>query len=576
MQERGIAAAQALKRLAAQQFNAIDVAGDPPAYRWAQLHVHPGEYNGAPGYAVDALTGSAPAIALDNLWRIFDAIRVFRQLGTAQLVALHTNMFAGVLVGMPWEEALDTALADALADQLQVLTGDEQQIIEAYIDHAENAEQCATAVNAYLADLQTPRRLALRGALQEGERQRSATRQATIARDETPLSAEQIARSSLVAHRLRSVLIVCSGGDSAISSASEGYNMGAVTPREREAFHVMQGRLVELLLRYDAPRFGKTFAEQVAEGFDDPRLRRYRELAVLFYLREELFASIIPRIKRRLSFVAPREVHVESLPPRGRIDWSRTLSTSLHNHPGEPPLEVQTRQRRRTSRPQTNLLAVVTLLEYRAAVQRVLDTEATQDRVQALRHPLQEIIGACTRELVFPQFAGLERAASEIIEGRAGATPSELERQVARGLVPGRNSAYDDLLAWRRRLQQLTLGQRDAPAVHTTAFGADPDADNRLYQLWIFFELADLLRTEGCCGPEDLVLRPLRLRFQWGDAAMRFTTTRLCRSRLRPGASSGETCVGCRGYAQTSISGEPTHREPPSATGIWKYGASRE
>jgi len=285
--------------------------------------------------------------------------------------------------------------------------------------------------------------------------------------------------------------------------------------KEREAFLLMQGRLVELLLRYDAPRFGTTFDERVADGLDDPRLRRYRELAVLFYLREELFASILPRIKRRLSFVAPREVQVESLPPRGRIDWSRTLTASLRNHPGEPPLEVQTRQRRRHFATPENLLTVATLIEYRAAVQRVLDNEAAQDRAQALRHPLQEIIGTCTRELVFPQFAGLERAASEIVEGRVATTPTELERQVARGLAPGRNSAYDDLIAWRQRLRRLTLLQRDTTVVDTTAFGADPETDNRLYQLWIFFELADLLRAESCCGPEDLSLQPLRLRFRW-------------------------------------------------------------
>jgi hypothetical protein len=193
-QERGVAAAQALKRLAAQQFHAIEVAGDPPAYRWEQLQVRPVAHDGRLVCAVESPDGSATRQALDGLWRVFDAIRVFRQLGTAQLVALHTNLFAGVLVGMTWDEALDTALADALADQLQVLTGDEQQIIEAYLDHAEHADQCAAAINAYLADLQTPRRAALRVALQEGERQRSATRRATITRDEPPLSGEQIAR----------------------------------------------------------------------------------------------------------------------------------------------------------------------------------------------------------------------------------------------------------------------------------------------------------------------------------------------------------------------------------------------
>lgn len=193
-QERGIAAAQALRRLAAQRFTAITVAGDPPVYSWEQLSVRPVSLNGSLAYEIEAPTDSVMYQALDGLWRLFDAIRIFRQLGTAQLVALHTNMFAGVLVGMAWDEALDTALADALADQLQVLTGDEQQIVEAYLDHAASAEQCAKAINAYLADLQTPRRMALRLALQEAERQRSPARLATITRDEAPLSGEQVAR----------------------------------------------------------------------------------------------------------------------------------------------------------------------------------------------------------------------------------------------------------------------------------------------------------------------------------------------------------------------------------------------
>lgn len=193
-QERGIAAAQALKRLAAQQFPAIEVAGDPPAYRWEQLQVRPVAHDGGVAYEVEYPDGSAMGQALDGLWRVFDAIRVFRQLGTAQLVALHTNVFAGVMVGMPWDEALDTALADALADQLQVLTGDEQQIVEAYLDHVDSAEQCAVAITGYLASLQSPRRLALRVALQEAERQRSTTRRATVTLDEAPLSGEQVGR----------------------------------------------------------------------------------------------------------------------------------------------------------------------------------------------------------------------------------------------------------------------------------------------------------------------------------------------------------------------------------------------
>src|SRR5690242_19087135 len=101
----------------------------------------------------------------------------------------------------------------------------------------------------------------------------------------------------------------------------------AVTPEEQAAFVSMQGRMIELLLRHDVRRFGLLFAERQAEleKLGDERLQEYRDLAVIFYLRDELFDNILVRIKRRLSFEAPRETQQEEWPARGRIDWSRTM-----------------------------------------------------------------------------------------------------------------------------------------------------------------------------------------------------------------------------------------------------------
>ena len=64
-----------------------------------------------------------------QLYRVFAAVRVFRQVGTAQLIASATNLISGQQIGMGWRDALDAALADSLADQLQVLTPDEQEIL---------------------------------------------------------------------------------------------------------------------------------------------------------------------------------------------------------------------------------------------------------------------------------------------------------------------------------------------------------------------------------------------------------------------------------------------------------------
>jgi len=267
---------------------------------------------------------------------------------------------------------------------------------------------------------------------------------------------------------------------------------------ERDAFLVMQGRLIELLLRHDMTRFDKTFDERLADSLDDPRLRRYRELAVLFYLRDELFNTILPRIKRRLSFVAPREIRTEELPARGRIDWPRTMTSSMHTLPGEPPMQVQTRQRRRHFATPENLLTVATLLEYQAAAQHVLDSEIAHDYSQGLRHPLHGIIDACVRELAFPQFASLISEATPIVEQRTRQSLADLEAEVAANLLPGRNSAYNDLLVWRGKLASLHLLERHEVSAPQPMLGADPHEADFLYQYWLFYELLDLLQRRAC------------------------------------------------------------------------------
>lgn len=289
------------------------------------------------------------------------------------------------------------------------------------------------------------------------------------------------------------------------------------TPQERDAFLWMQGRMVELLLRHDAQRFTSLYRDRTSDHdrLNDPRLAHYRELAVLFYLRDELFGSIIPRIKRRLSFTAPREVQVEEMPPRGRIDWNRTATTSWRERPGEVPLEAHTRQRRRHFATPENLLTVVSLLEYRAAAQRVLDAETEHDNAQAIRHPLHTIVDSCTRELVFAQFVGLVHQCSRIVEGYASQTTEDLERAVTNQLLPGRNSAYDDLLDWRHKLASLRLLERTATIDMRPMLGADPDRDNYLYQLWLFYELGDMLQHRHQLRSWDYA--NMVLTFVWDD-----------------------------------------------------------
>lgn len=289
--------------------------------------------------------------------------------------------------------------------------------------------------------------------------------------------------------------------------------------QEIEAFTWMQGRVVDLFLQHNTERFAKTFGEhdQTEERTEDSVLERYRNLAVLFYLKVELFEQILPGIKRRLSFEAPRITQVEELPARGRIDWQRTARESWDERPGEFPLEVHTRQRRRHFSTPENLLTVITILEYRAGVQELLDNEASINSLHALAHPLNDIVDLCTRELVFLQFAGLVRECEDIIGGYSSVTVDVLEGQVAENLLPGKNSAYSELLDWRQKFANLRLLSRSSSEELQNTLGADPKHDNYLYQLWLFYEMGDYLQRTGRLIKWNHKQPNMWLKFSWGE-----------------------------------------------------------
>jgi MoxR-like ATPase len=165
--EQGIAVKEALRRMQADGFERIETT-DGATFRWpGVVRVEPA--NDAEGLQRHRWVGEAPEseAALVSFWRLFSAVRVFRQLGTAQIIAVYLNLLTGVRVGMSWPEALDTALADGLADQLQVLSRDEQRTIEALIEHAGQAAAFATALNAILHELPLGRRSGYLYALRE-------------------------------------------------------------------------------------------------------------------------------------------------------------------------------------------------------------------------------------------------------------------------------------------------------------------------------------------------------------------------------------------------------------------------
>lgn len=160
--ERGTVIMRALQRLQEQQV--LEPGGDLPEGRimWrGVLTISRTEARGdtEPGYRL-VWSDQGGEQAFNCFWRIFSAIRVYRQLGTAQAEAVCRALFSGYLIGMDWAEALDSSLADTLADQLQVLTRDELRILLAYLDYAGDPGQFVDQVRRIVKGLPAVRQMA--------------------------------------------------------------------------------------------------------------------------------------------------------------------------------------------------------------------------------------------------------------------------------------------------------------------------------------------------------------------------------------------------------------------------------
>lgn len=117
--------------------------------------VHYGEQ----GYTITWHDPEAQAV-VQGFWRLFTAIRIYRALGTAQAEAACAALLAGYSIGMDWALALDSALADTLADQLQVLARDEQRVLLAVIEHPNNPDALRNAMIRILEQYPAPRQAA--------------------------------------------------------------------------------------------------------------------------------------------------------------------------------------------------------------------------------------------------------------------------------------------------------------------------------------------------------------------------------------------------------------------------------
>jgi hypothetical protein len=114
-------------------------------------------------YEIDWLDEQHPFfhIFARQLWPLFETIRVYRQLGTAQAIALTRQLLTqGLLQGNDiedaWQEMLDVAFCDTVADQLQVLLADELEVLSWCLKV--DREQFINKYNNMLIDLRGKKR----------------------------------------------------------------------------------------------------------------------------------------------------------------------------------------------------------------------------------------------------------------------------------------------------------------------------------------------------------------------------------------------------------------------------------
>ncbi|GER90546.1 hypothetical protein KDW_47080 [Dictyobacter vulcani] len=132
--EQGIVLYKALKKVA-HLSAAIEVRDDNINWNSISVSTEPdGSYS-----ILWEEENNAFQTAFAAAWRVFEIIRIYRQLGTAQAINLLRHMLiAGILQNYntheQWiSEALDAALCDTIADQLQVLLPDEIEALLLYL-----------------------------------------------------------------------------------------------------------------------------------------------------------------------------------------------------------------------------------------------------------------------------------------------------------------------------------------------------------------------------------------------------------------------------------------------------------
>ncbi len=295
------------------------------------------------------------------------------------------------------------------------------------------------------------------------------------------------------------------------------------TPTPDMLYAHIQRRVARLLLRHDRRTFRGHFRELFRHS-EQPQpeiLRTYDDYVKLLSMADELFDSIIPRIRRQMSFQATRQTLDEEPPLRGQIDWPSSLARAWNECPDKPPTRFTTTLRHRSFDTPENKLLVAIVHIYAQALKRIRMGSDVRDipLTEGEQRELIQLEDRVRRTLATTHFRALAHEAHTFDIPRLIGT-------VNQRLRPGRN-AYRDLIGWWRRFEGLHIRHPSRRTGPPDAAVLDSEAHlSLLYQLWIALELVDVLDEHNALDEPTIATDRLCIVFHWQGRPFRLVYDR--------------------------------------------------
>ena len=214
-----------------------------------------------------------------------------------------------------------------------------------------------------------------------------------------------------------------------------------------------------------------------------------------------LLNNIMPMIEKKPSFISIRERNICEKEIRGTIDWPSTFKRNLSQGQifGKEFVVINPRQQWDTPENLLSMLCLLDIIKNTTYLKKVfkesLETSRWSDRLPEAR-VLDAIAQESVRRTKVPYFKKIEEEAESLLEdeSRIQEIEEELERRIRLNLV--RNPGYEQVLQWRREYTGRIDTQKEAARILRDIPGQGQEYLSRLYELWVLFEVADVMEDQ--------------------------------------------------------------------------------